>query len=295
MTTPSTLIARARRVLESAAATSLALAPLAAQPAHAVVFDTGALQVTDSGAYFYNASGYFAYWNGQPDGQARAMANADGSTKLFGTASASPQQFLDHQCGGPYGCSGYQERGVALVWSGVLTRPAAVGDRLAITVDFSVTLPDTGGNWTFGARLTDSPQDHDHDNSLSYYSTGSAAGDWTYEAGTTHVHGLVLTDPLADWQVHDGAPIYWKVFVTGTAGAPYAEGGWSDTYGTYLTPYRAVSITVPEHSIDVAHVDANFVPGGPIGLSVSAVPEPATWGMLALGLGLVALRARRRT
>ena len=33
-----------------------------------------------------------------------------------------------------------------------------------------------------------------------------------------------------------------------------------------------------------ANVDAAFVPGGNGGLSVSAVPEPATWASLALGL-----------
>jgi hypothetical protein len=42
-------------------------------------------------------------------------------------------------------------------------------------------------------------------------------------------------------------------------------------------------------------VDANYVFSGDTGLTVTAVvPEPGTWGMLALGLGVVALRARRR-
>jgi hypothetical protein len=293
MNAPSDLMLRARRALESVAAASLALAPLAMQPAQAGTLGSGDLTVDQSGAYFYNSSGYFAYWNAQPVGAGQSTANADGSTKLFGTVSATPEQFLAHQCGGTYGCSGYQDRGVALVWSGTLASPAAVGDRLAITVDFNVTLPDVGGSWTFGAQLAD--YNVGSSNSLPYDTAGSTSGNWISEAGTYHVQGVMLTDPLTEYQVHADQPTYWKVFVTGTASTPYNEGAWSDAYGTYMTPYRGVTLTVPQHSIDVAHVDANYVFSGDTGLTVTAVvPEPGTWGMLALGLGVVALRARRR-
>lgn len=137
------LMSRARRALESTAAAALALAPLAMQPAQAVTLDTGDLVVDKSGAYFYNASGYFSDWNGRPDSDLAAVRNPDGSIKFYGSASATPAQFLAHNCTtDPYaGCNWYQNRGIVMVWSGMLARPAAPGDRLAISVDFTVSIP----------------------------------------------------------------------------------------------------------------------------------------------------------
>lgn len=54
-----------------------------------------------------------------------------------------------------------------------------------------------------------------------------------------------------------------------------------------------MTLTVPEHSIDVAHVDASYTPGN-LGLTVSAVPEPGSWLLMALGLLAVGAGARRR-
>jgi hypothetical protein len=280
------LLTRARRVLESAAAASLVLVPLALQPAAAATLDTGDLIVDQSGPYFYNSSGYFAYWNSQPDGGGQSTVNVDGSTKLFGSASASPGQFLAHNT------SSYSDRGVALVWSGTLARPAALGDRLAINVDFNITIPDTGGEWSFGAQLAN--YNIGDSNSLSTWG-GGITSSWQSEAGTYRVHGLVLTDPLDEYQMQsDTGTFFWKVYVTGTAGTPYSEGGWSDTYERYMTPYRGISITVPEYSIDVSHVDANYVPSGNLGLTVTAVPEPSEWLLMLLGIGLLGARTRRR-
>jgi hypothetical protein len=293
MNAHSDLIARARRALESAAAATLALAPLALQPAAAATIDTGDLIVTNSGAYFYNSSGYFADWRGRPDASELVAANPDGSTKLYGSATASTAQFLAHNCyTNPYpGCTWYEDRGIAMVWSGTLASPAAVGDRLAITVDFTVTLPDIGGSWSFGAQLAD--YNLGNYNSLPSYGTSSTMG-WQSEGGTYRVHGLMVTDALYEGQVQPDAPIYWRVYVSGTANAPWSETYWSDTYQSYVTPHRPVTITVPDHSIDVAHVDANYVPSGDIGLTVTAVPEPGTWLTMLLGVGILAARIRQR-
>jgi hypothetical protein len=292
MDTSADLMARARRALESTAAVTLALAPLAMQPAQAVVLPAGDLVVQSSGVYFYNASGYFADWRGQPDGAALSTTNLDGSTKLSGTASATPAQFMAHKCHSTPepGCDSYDDRGIAMVWSGTLNRPAALGDRLAISVDFSVQLPDTGGRWLIGARLAG--YDLGSSNSLPTWGTSSADGSLG-AAGSYRVHGALLTDELQDWQFEPGAPVYWQVFVAGVANAPWDEGAWSDVYGQYLTPYRGISLTVPDHSIDGTHVDASYLPG-PLGLSVSAVPEPGSWLLMALGVGMLAVRGRRR-
>lgn len=290
MEMPSDLLSRARRVLESTAAATLALAPLAVQPVHATMAIPGDLTVQASGAYFYNASGYFADWRGRPDGAAQAATNADGSTKLFGTTSATPTQFMGHKCySTPYpGCDSYDDRGIAMVWSGVLSRPASLGDRLAISVDFTVTVPDVGGGWVMGARLAG--YDMGGSNSLPTYGTSSSSGGLG-EAGSYRVHGALLTDELQAWQFQPGQPVYWQVFVAGVANAPWDERAWSDVYGRYLTPFRGITLTVPEHSIDVAHVDASYT-AGTLGLSVSAVPEPGAWLLMALGLGLLAVRSR---
>lgn len=290
MNTPNDLLARARRALESTAVATLALAPLALQPAQATVFTPGDLTVQRSGAYFYNASGYFADWRGQPVGDAQSATNPDGSTKFFGNATASPELFMAHNCyTDPYpNCNYYQDRGIAMVWSGSLSATAQAGDRLAMSVDFTVTLPDVGGQWAIGARLGD--YNFSNTNSLPSYGSSSDYG-WQGEAGSYRVQGNLLSDALEDWQVVPGEPIYWQVFVAGVADAPWSETYWSDLFG-YVTPYRSVTITVPEHSIDIAHVDASYTPGS-LGLSVTAVPEPGTWLLMALGLGLLGVRARR--
>lgn len=287
------LIARARRALESTAAAALALAPLALQSAEAAVLDAGDLVIEKSGAYFYNSSGYFSDWNGRPSSDMTALENPDGSTKLYGTASATPGQFLSHNC---YttpdpGCNWYSNRGIAMVWSGSLAAPAVEGDRLAIAVDFTVSIPDVGGSWTFGAQLSDS--DFGNTNSLNSYGSGSASG-WISDAGTYRIQGVIVTDALQQWQIQPDAPTYWQIYVTNTGNSPWNERYWSTTYGTYVTPYRGLTLTVPDQSIDVAHVDASFDTSA-AGLTVSAVPEPSSWLLMALGVGaLGAARVRRR-
>ncbi len=283
------LMARAQRALQSTAAAALALAPLAMQSAQAATLDTGALVVEQSGAYFYNSSGYFADWRGTPTNDLGAQANPDGSTKFFGTASATAGQFMAHNCLAEYSYC-YGDRGVAMVWSGTFAAPVLEGDRLAIHVDFSINVPDVGGEWKIGARI--GSDNFASSNSLSAYGEGSAYGS-IYEAGTHRIHGLLATDQIQEGQYEPGTTLYWQVFVTGLANAPWGERTWSETYQTYYYPYRAMSLTVPMDSIDVAHVDASFTPAN-LGLTVTAVPEPGTWLMMALGLAAVGGVARRR-
>lgn len=216
--TEPSLLQRAERALGGAAA-ALFLLPL---PVQADALTTADLIVQGSGAYFYNASGYFADWRGQPDGAAVSELNPDGSAKFYGTASASPQQFLAHNCNQEYGCSWYQDRGIALAWWGTLKTPAQAGDQLELRYDLGITMPDLGGTWSLGAYVSAwDPYNSVPDRMID---------ELRLDAGTHQLSGTVFSRPVEDWQVGPGSGpvIYWQVVLAATADAPWSERSWSD-------------------------------------------------------------------
>lgn len=273
--TPS-LMQRADRLLAGGALAALAAVPLAAQADSVTPAD---FVVTDSGAHFYNASGYFANWSGAPTGAAVAATNPDGSAKLYGSVAATPELFLAHNCSTDWGCSWYQDRGLTLVWRGTLAAPAQVGDRLSLAYDFTLDMPDTGGSWELRAQL--GSWDFAQSNSLN------GNGVSRYESvgeGWHGVQGVLEGDEVQEWEVSPDSPlVYWQVSLSAVTNAPWSETYWSDLYLGYVTPFRALSITVPDQSLDLTLVPASLPP----------VPEPAS-ALLAL-LGLGTLLARRRT
>lgn len=271
----SSLMQRADRLLAGGALAALAAVPLAAQ---ADALPAADFVVTDSGAHFYNSSGYFAHWSGAPDGGAVAAVNPDGSAKLYGSASASPSQFLGHNCSTDWGCTWYEDRGVTLVWRGTLRTPAQVGDRVSMAYDFTIDAPDTGASWILRAQL--GSWDFAQSNTLS--GNGSTLDGWLDE-GSHHLQGRLEGHELQDWEVSPDSPVvYWQVSLSAVAGAPWDETYWSDTYQGWVTPFRGLSITVPDQSLDIALVP--FTP---------AVPEPASALMALLGLGTLLARRRR--
>lgn len=269
------LMQRADRLLASGALAALAAVPLASQ---ADTLPSSDLEVTDSGVYFYNSSGYFAPWSGVPDGATVDAVNPDGSTKLYGSASADPSQFLGHNCSTEWGCTWYEDRGVTLVWRGTLRAPAGVGDRLSMAYDFTIDAPDTGVSWILRAQL----------GSWDFAQSNSLGGNGAYlqgelAEGSHQLQGRLEGDELQSWEVSPDSPVvYWQVSLSAVAYAPWAETYWSDTYHGWVTPFRGLSITVPDQSLDVALVP--FTP---------AVPEPASALMALLGLGTLLARRRR--
>ena len=85
----------------------------------------------------------------------------------------------------------------------------------------------------------------------------------------------------------------WQVFGSNTAGSlgTFLFGGNNEAsyalpnFGRYsFYDFRAVPVA--EHA-----ARANFLLGG---LTVAAVPEPATWGLMVLGFGMIGAAARSR-
>jgi uncharacterized protein (TIGR03382 family) len=265
---------RAEHLLAGTALAACAVVPLAAQ---AVTIAPTDFVVEGSGAYFYNASGYFATWDGQPSGGTVTAVNPDGSAKLYGTASATPDQFLAHNCEPAQGCSGYQDRGIAMVYWGTLQTPAKLGDQVSMHYDLSIEMPDVGGTWTLSAAL--STQSFGTSNSVGYPLVTDNQG---LEAGTHHLSGSLQTEAVQNWQLDPESPLlHWQVIVAAVADAPWSESYYSDYYGTTITPYRGLTISVPDQSIDITVVN-----------STAPVPEPGTMVLALAGVG--ALLARRR-
>ncbi len=275
-----TLLQRAEGLLAGAALAALAAVPLAAQ---ADVVSARDFVVEGAGAYFYNASGYFADWRGQPDGGPVASVNSDGSAKLYGTASADSGQFLAHNCSDAYGCSWYEDRGLTLVYWGRLRAPARAGDQIAMHYDFNVDLPDVGGNWRLSAAL--SSWDFGQSNTIAY---GTAVEGWADAGGQYHLEGEFTSDAVQAWDIDPDQPmLYWQVALSAVANAPWDETYWSDRYGDYVTPFRGLSISVPDQSLDIALFNANDALPSP-------VPEPGSLALTLAALGALAARRRRR-
>ena len=85
----------------------------------------------------------------------------------------------------------------------------------------------------------------------------------------------------------------WQVFGSNTAGSLGAFLFGGNNEASYLLPsfgrysfYDFRAVPVGEHA-----ARANFLLGG---VTVAAVPEPATWGLMILGFGMIGAAARSR-
>lgn len=283
MTPTPTLRQRAERLLAASAFGALAGTSLATQ---ADALTTADFVVEGSGVYYYNTSGYFANWSGFPDGQTVNEINPDGSVKLYGNASATSQQLLDHNCVSDTSYRGCDippvgDRGVALVWWGTLRRPAGVGDHISMNYDFNITMPDTGGGWKLGAALGIS--DFGQNNVLVAETNGDSLDGWL-EAGNHHLQGVYETRALEFWELYVGSPVtYWQVSLSAHAAFNESELTWYDLYKQYMYPFHGLSISVPNQSLDIKL----------LGNATQPVPEPSNLALMLAGLGVLLARRRR--
>lgn len=231
------------------------------------------LQVNYSGAYFYNASGYFADYNAGPtNSNLQNEINPDGSAKLYGAVSTTQEELFAHNMhydgnGDPWYFS--RDAGVALVWGGTVQRTPAAGDTLTIHYDFSLgfNAPADGASYMLSAYLGS----YAPSNSVG----NSQLNDWTYLDGDQHV-GTITTDPLQDYDL-GSETYYWQIVL-----AAYGSGfDWGQTdNGINFNQFPGVSLVVPNHSIDVSYV--------------SAVPLPASTLFFMSGLFPLLAKTHRR-
>ncbi|NHZ81752.1 PEP-CTERM sorting domain-containing protein [Massilia sp. CCM 8695] len=129
-----------------------------------------------------------------------------------------------------------------------------------------------------------------------------------FDSDDLNGNGLIERSEVTSFVLNSQQYVGWcgaEVFMCGLFDFSYTPGGalnfhtsWStDPWGEGVAGGSAISgVEVKEHS---------YWPGGSASytlrwtedtiLSMSPVPEPATYGMLALGLGVLALSARRRS
>ncbi len=267
----SALLQRAQQLALGAGLGAMAITPLSAD---AALLTSSDLVVQGSGAYFYNASGYFATWGSSPDGGTVQELNADGSAKFYGSASADAADFQAHNCVDG-SCARVGARGVALVWWGTLKNEARAGDQLKVHYDMLVDTGLFGGNWSVNASLLS----WEPSNSVGGGQSGYANG--YLEAGSEplSVMGDFYSRALEEWDL-GGNTVYWQIVATATGNL----GQWlGDTYA-----YGDVSLVVPGNSIDVSVYNALAEPGGP----GNAVPLPGSLALALLGLGLLPRRRK---
>lgn len=235
---------------------ALAITPMA-NVAQADPVSIADLQVNYSGAYFYNASGYFAdYDTGPSISNVQNETNPDGSPKLYGSVSTTQEELYAHNMhhddnGNPWYFS--RDAGVALVWGGTVQRAPAAGDSLSIHYDFSVGFdaPADGVGYVLSAYLG---------NYAPYNATGNSQIDaWTYINGDRLV-GTINTDPLQEYDISSDT-YHWQIVL-----AAYGSGfGWGQTdNGIYTNQFPGVSLLVPNHSIDVSYAAAVPLPAGAV-------------------------------
>jgi len=131
------------------------------------------------------------------------------------------------------------------------------------------------------------------------------AGSWSTSFGTTHSDGLAFTDTFTF--SYDGSPGmaqgFFANFVNFQAGPPtMLNFSWADLNGTSLPVFNGFSSGSVFFSVPVSGLITLTIKGTDTGTASyggtldikSAVPEPATYGMLLGGLALMGAVARRR-
>ncbi len=194
----------------------------------------------------------------------------------------------------------------------VLAALAIAGSANAATIvngSFEIGIPDPGSfatvpaggsnidGWTVGGAGVDYigsywvSQDGARSLDLSALTAGSVSQDIATDIGTTYVVSFYMSGNP------DGAPD----IKTLTASAGSTSANYNVDTSTFATPdlvwtRYTLRFTALAAATTLTFGSADDSPWGPAldNITIAAVPEASTWGMLIAGLGLVGMASRRR-
>lgn len=276
------LLARAQRL---GAGTLLALAPLAAPVAASTLTVDYATSATYSSSGFFTGapSTNFTTANGTP---------IDGGFKLWGEDTRTDDIFWNYSTYyGEYTSYG-STSGVAFVWGGKILGGTTSDDKLNAPFTYSINFTGTESSYVSTQLIIgysyNSYTPQQYSSTPNGSNTARTSFGTLYGAGNHELSGNLsvnLTDSSPDGQ------LYWFALLTVDWQSEFVA---AHGHSSQVPPWNndSLTVTIPQHSIDVTYYDAPLIDPNPPG---HGVPDTgSTFAMLGMALvGLVSFRRRK--